>query len=236
MKIAIADDLETDRNVIKDMVLDFFGRLQIKADITTYESAEALLNDFKPHSFDLILLDIYMGTLNGIDAASVIYKEDKDCRIIFITTANCFAAESYEVKAAYYMIKPITREKLNEVLSIYLKEKIDAEKKLPVISNRASVNVSYSNILYVDVIKRNVKIHLAERLVDADRGFYNVVNPLLDDRRFIECYKGVVVNMEHIRNQIDDDFILDNGEKVPISKRKKKDIIRLFMEYTFEKL
>lgn len=59
MKIAIADDLETDRNVIKDMVLDFFGRLQIKADITTYESAEALLNDFKPHSFDLILLDIY---------------------------------------------------------------------------------------------------------------------------------------------------------------------------------
>ena len=134
------------------------------------------------------------------------------------------------------MIKPITREKLNEVLSIYLKEKIDAEKKLLVISNRASVNVSYSNILYVDVIKRNVKIHLAERLVDADRGFYNVVNPLLDDRRFIECYKGVVVNMEHIRNQIDDDFILDNGEKVPISKRKKKDIIRLFMEYTFEKL
>ena len=156
-----------------------------------------------------------MGTLNGIDAARVIYKEDKDCRIIFITTANCFAAESYEVKAAYYMIKPITREKLNEVLSI---------------------NVSYSNILYVDVIKRNVKIHLAERLVDADRGFYNVVNPLLDDRRFIECYKGVVVNMEHIRNQIDDDFILDNDEKVPISKRKKKDIIRLFMEYTFEKL
>lgn len=63
-----------------------------------------------------------------------------------------------------------------------------------------------------------------------------MVNPLLDDRRFIECYKGVVVNMEHIRNQIDDDFILDNGEKVPISKRKKKGIIRLFMEYTFEKL
>ena len=49
-----------------------------------------------------------------------------------------------------------------------------------------------------------------------------MVNPLLDDRRFIECYKGVVVNMEHIRNQIDDDFILDNGEKVPISNVRKK--------------
>lgn len=236
MNIAITDDLDSDREILKAMIMKFMRENNAEAELFEYSSAEKLLDDLRPGFFDLIFLDIYMDDMNGIDAAKRIYNADKNCRIIFLTTANCFAAESYDVNAAYYMIKPPSEEKLFPVIKKCIGDMISESKKLCVISKRASVQIPFSSILYVDVSGRAVRIHLADRIVNADRGFYNVAAPLLEDERFIECYKGVAVNMEHIKRQIDDDFILDNGERIPISKRKKKELIRLFMEYEFRSI
>lgn len=235
MNIAITDDLKYDRDTLKELLLNFFNKNKIAIQLYEYSSAEELLENFTPGFFDLLFLDIYMENISGIDAAKRIYEIDKRCKIIFLTTANCFAAESYDVKAVYYMIKPIVQDKLYSILENCMQEFFLEHKKLCIVSKQIPVQIPFSGILYADVASRTVKIHLADRTIDADRGFYAVAGPLLEDKRFIECYKGIAVNMDHIQKQIEDDFILDNNEKIPISKRKKKEIIRLFMEYEFEK-
>lgn len=233
LKIAITDDMEFDRKNLKELIMKFLRENSVEAELFEYSSAEDFLKSFRPGFFNLVFLDIYMDNINGIEAAKRVYDTDKNCRIIFLTTANCFAPESYDVNAVYYMIKPPSEEKLFSVIKKCMGDMISESKRLCVMSKRASVQIPFSSILYADVSVRTVRIHLADRIVNADRGFYNVAAPLLEDDRFIECYKGVVVNIEHIKKQIDDDFILDNGERIPISKRKKKELVRLFMEYEF---
>ena len=94
MNIAITDDLKYDRDTLKELLLNFFNKNKIAIQLYEYSSAEELLENFTPGFFDLLFLDIYMENISGIDAAKRIYEIDKRCKIIFLTTANCFAAES----------------------------------------------------------------------------------------------------------------------------------------------
>jgi len=236
MKIAITDDLKSDRDTLKSYITDYFTSNNMEADIFEYSSAEELLEKFTPGFFDIMFLDIYMDEMTGIEAARKIYAVDQRCKIIFLTTANHFAAESYEVKAVNYLIKPLTRERFDTAIKVCLDEIADNNKKLSVISRQVPLQIPFSKILYADTANRIVRLHLENSTLEVGRDFYSTVDPLLDDSRFIECYKGIVLNMEHIKRQTDDDFILKNGEKIPISKRKKKDFIRIYTEYTFENL
>ncbi len=236
MNIAIADDLQCDRDVLRKFLERYFTAKCIDISIFEFESGEALLEHFRKDFYEIIFMDIYMAKLNGIDAAKEIYAVDKACKIIFLTTSNSFAAESYEVKAAYYMIKPLNVQKFESVLDSCMENMLESKKKLVVISKHIPLKIAFQDILYVDIIRGVVQIHLAEKMINTDGRFYQTVYPLLCDKRFIECYKGIAVNMEHIRKTLDDEFLMDNGEKVPIRKREKKKIIHRYMEYEFKNM
>lgn len=236
MRIAITDNSQYDRSMLMKYLLNFCGNNNIDAELFEYESGEALMKNFKTSFFDAVFLDICMKGINGIDTAREIHNRDKSCRIIFLTAVNNFAAESYEIGALYYMIKPATQKKIDEVMVRCLKTIIDREKRLYVTFNNTPIKIPFSKILYVDVNSRRVKFHFANQTIETYRGFYTLVNPLLEDSRFIEPFKGVVVNMEHIVRNQKNDFLLDNGDTVPISKRKKRDIVQAYTEYAFNRI
>lgn len=56
-----------------------------------------------------------MEDITGVDTARAIRKIDEDVKLIFITTSNEFASESYEVKAEDYLIKPFNKERLEKL-------------------------------------------------------------------------------------------------------------------------
>ena len=236
MNIAIVDDLQCDRDVLRKFLERYFTAKCIDISIFEYDTGEALLEHFRKDFYQIIFMDIYMAKLSGIDAAREIYAADKACKIIFLTTSNSFASESYEVKAAYYMIKPPNVQKFESVLDSCTKDMLESKKKLAVFSSHIPLKIAFEDILYVDIINGVVQIHLAEKIINTDGRFYHTVSPLLCDKRFIECYKGVAVNMEHILKSLDNEFLLGNGEKLPIRKREKKKIVHRYMEFEFQNL
>jgi len=236
MKIAIIDDLTLDRDNLKGFITNYFTSNNIEFNIFEYSSAEELLEKFTPNFFDIMFLDIYMDKLTGIDAAKKVYEMDQRCKIVFLTTANHFAAESYEVRAVNYLIKPLTQEKFDIVVNSCLRDIVESNKILSVISKQVPLQIPFSKIIYADTENRIVRLHLENKTIEIGRDFYALVSPLLEDKQFIECYKGIVLNMDYIKKQVGDDFVLTNGDKIPISKRKKKDYIRIYAEYTFDNL
>lgn len=236
MNIAIADDLQCDRDVLRRFLERYFAAKCIDISIFEYDSGEALLAHFRKDFYQIIFMDIYMAKLSGIDAAREMYTIDKACKIIFLTTSNSFASESYEVKAAYYMIKPLNVQKFEAVLDSCAKDMLENQKKLAIFSSHIPLKISFEDILYVDIIRGVVQIHLSEKIIKTQGRFYQTVSPLLCDKRFIECYKGIAVNMNHILKPLDNEFLLDNGEKIPIRKREKKNIVHRYMEFEFQNL
>ena len=236
MKIAIVDDLVSDRNILCECLNKYAQANNIDMDISEFTSGENFLTEFQSGVYDIIFLDIYMAELTGVDTAKNIFAADKKCKIKFLSTSNSFAAESYEVNAVQYILKPLNPEKLNNVLDRCTADMVHESKVLNVISNKVPVKIYFKDILYVDITINTVNIHLKDKVIHTGGRFYNTVAPLLEDKNFMECYKGIVVNMEHIHKNIDSDFVLDNDERIPIRKRQKSEILRKYMEYEFENM
>ena len=116
MRIGIVDDSAEDRKLVRmemERCLESSG--MEPAEYNEYDSADAFLSTFEAGMFDLIFLDICMDGASGIDAGLGIRKTDRNVRIVFITSSNDYAAESYQVKAAHYLLKPHTFAQFHEM-------------------------------------------------------------------------------------------------------------------------
>lgn len=127
MRIAIVDDNHTDRIFLREGLERILLKRNIEnSEIHIFNSAEDILEYLKNEQetfFDLIFMDIYMEKLTGVDAAREIRKKDKKVKIVFITTSNEFASESYEVRAEDYLIKPYDKTRLENVMDRIFSEK-----------------------------------------------------------------------------------------------------------------
>lgn len=117
MKIAIVDDSSLDRDFLKNGLEIIFEERNIEnLEIQEFSSGEELLNYLRENPsdfFHIIFMDIYMEDLTGVETAKAIRKTDEQVKIVFITTSNEFASESYEVRAEDYLIKPFDGQRMH---------------------------------------------------------------------------------------------------------------------------
>jgi DNA-binding LytR/AlgR family response regulator len=229
LKIAVADDYKDDLNILKNYISDCLKDTCNNIDL--FEDGETLLTEFEPNKYDIVFLDIYMRETTGIDVARKIFETDKNCKIIFITTSNSFATESYEVEASGYLIKPVDKAQIKKLLNKCLKDIKKSTKYVDFISGKYAYHIAFKDIIYIGNALRTVRIHLYNRIIELDEGFHKKTAPILEDDRFIECCRCVIVNMEHIVKIQKDDFLMDNSENVPIRKRNRKEIHKAYIKY-----
>ena len=119
MKIALVDDDPRALAQLEQYLTEQLGR---ETEISRYGSGEALLADWRPGAFELVVLDIYMGGATGMEVARRLRAGDGQVRLAFATSSNDFASESYEVGACYYLRKPFRPEGVRAML-----ERLDLE-------------------------------------------------------------------------------------------------------------
>ena len=118
VKIAICDDEQNQIESITSIVTSWSTRQGHSCEIHTFASAEAFLFEYaEDKAYDILLLDVEMKHMNGIELAKCIRKDNNRAEIIFITSHFEFVGEGYEVDALHYLIKPISADKLTQVLT-----------------------------------------------------------------------------------------------------------------------
>ena len=126
MNIAIIDDVQQDLDALAEAAREHYDQRQISIQLHTFSSPEDFWNSYSPGSYDLIFLDIYIKQANGMDLAAQLREKDDSCALIFVTSSDAFAVASYDVQAAYYLLKPLDTNKLTKVLdSIQIKRAQD---------------------------------------------------------------------------------------------------------------
>lgn len=222
MNIAIIDDIASDAEQLKRIITSYFENRQIPTEIRYFSSAEAFFDDYRPGNFQILFLDIYMDGITGMEAARRIRNQSDDCILVFVTTSSEFAVESYDVNAAYYLLKPFQPEKLCQILdSFRLKESLHA-RYIEIISDRVPVRVPLHSILHTDA--GPLRSYLT---------FHKFEEQIRDCHNFLSCYRGCMVNMDRIQEATDDGFLLDNGETVQIRKRGSAAIRKAYLQYLF---
>lgn len=234
IKIAICEDEKEQQELLKTYINQIFEALYIKYKLEIFNSGEELLENYQ-NDTDVLLLDIQMGQINGMDTARKIRSIDDKVEIIFITSLIEYALEGYEVRAYRYLIKPVKYENLKENIRNCIKE-IDIKNKYIIVKEQGNqIKLDINEITYVEVQKETITIHTLNEVYKTNGTMSNIEKDI-DCDRFFRCHKSFLVNLEHIKSIKQYTAILENSEEVPVSRYRFKETKDKFFDLIEDKL
>lgn len=218
IKFAICDDNSIDSNYVYELVKKWSNENKYQVDIETFSSAESFLFHYIDNKdYDVLLLDIEMKKMDGVSLAREIRKTNKNVQIIFITGYSEYIAEGYDVEALNYLMKPLNKEKLYEVLNKAVIKIIQNEKHLILNTFDETIRISLHDIIYIDVDRNYTTIHSNKN--------YTIKMTLADiekelDERFFRISRSIIVNLKYINRVTKSDVYLTNGSILPLPRGK----------------
>lgn len=236
MKVAIVDDCRADRLLLLDFIEQYCRESRLSAEKFQFSSGERLLKVIRPGMFDVIFLDIFMEGINGFAAAEQIRKVDKKCLLVFSTTSEGYAVRSFRVRAFDYLVKPYSYNQLRETLSLCDKALKQQAHYIEVKEGRLPVRILLDDIIYTDYSNHYILFHTSRRIIKSYMSFSNLVEMLEPYTQFLSCFRNCMVNMDHVHALDKTDFIMDNGERVPIKRAIRDEVYQAYANYTFAKL
>lgn len=226
----ICDDNAIDLKYISALVNEWAESSENRVIINTFPSAEAFLFHYADDkSYDMLLLDIEMGNISGIDLAKQIRAQNEAVQIVFITGFPDFMAEGYDVSALHYLMKPLIAEKLFGVLDKAVKNSHKAERSVLFNIDGESMRVSTDKIMFAEAFAHLVAINIAGSSFEVKMTI-SEAEKLLGDG-FIRCHRSYIVGLRYIRSISKSDVILDNGKKIPLSRSSYNTVNQAFIRY-----
>lgn len=229
MNIGVCDDNLLDREIVSNLLEEYFNEKGIVYNIYNYLSGEDLIYDIQDgKSIDMIFLDIYIGNELGINIARKLREEiNFSGQLVFLTSTVDFAIEGYEVDAIGYLLKPISTQKLYMIM-----DKVTQKYNVGIyrIKQRKNIiTIKFEDIIYVESSNSRCILH-------SNKGNYilykrlNNIEEELKDKRFLRCHQSYLVNMDYIKNA-NKQFELVNSEFVCIRQRSLKAIRQEYITY-----
>ena len=208
-KIAICDDSDVDREYVTNMVKRWAESLGYLVQLDTFSTAEGFLFHYEEEKdYDILLLDIEMGDMDGVTMAKHLRKENDTVQIIFITGYSDYISEGYEVAALHYLMKPVKEEKLCSVLERATERLSKNERVLNLKSCGEIIRVPIYQIRYAEVYGNYVTIHAASDVM-VKMTLNELENQL--DERFYRVGRSAVVNLTKVSRVTKTEIRLNEG-------------------------
>lgn len=236
IRIACCDDEKQQLELYKTMFTNIEMRQDIKLNVEYFLSGNFMLERFQSEKnpFDLVYLDMDMDEKSGLDLAKEIRQNyHSDCLILFLTNYPKYMQNSFDVRAFQYMIKPVQFDEFERKFNAARKYLEKDDKNRVVLKIDEDNVVFFTNEIYYIEKEKSSKqflVYLEDKCVVAKGGLSAIENQLLE-QHFMRTHRSYLVNMKHIRRIQKNDLVLSNGNLVPISRRKEKELKQQFMRY-----
>lgn len=216
MRIAICDDDIHELAAISTLIEGFKKTEELSLTYEVFNSPKSLLNKVRNQDFDLLLLDVIMPEMTGIELASTIRTFDAQIPIIFLTTSPEFALASYRVHAKDYLLKPVDASLLYE--SLMQQYKPD-EAFLVIKTADELMQLPLSQIVHLEVSARKLNIHLTDSTILQPQGTLSEYEDiLLHHPQFCKPHRSYIVNLQYITKLTKDGIHTTTDVVIPIPK------------------
>lgn len=232
MNLAICDDIDKDREHIRELLLRYLRQHDITAPIYTFSSGEEFLSS-SGITFDAVFMDIFMGSVNGLETAKL--YPDKKCRFIFITTTPDFALNAFSVNVVHYLLKPVTYEGIAEAMRRCFPSLSAPGPVIHIKQKRLTVPIYQNEIIHAEVFGNNLVIHTTQKDIEVRmplKTFYEQ----LDSAVFIRPQRSHIINMNYIEEIAADNIRLPNDAVIYISREQMSEIRKKYETFLFNKI
>ncbi len=228
-RLAICDDSQADTAYLQGLLEKWAARRETALKTEVFPSAEAFLFQYEEDpSFDLLLLDIEMGRMSGVELARKIRQENSSVQIVFVTGYMEYIAQGYDVEALHYLLKPVTEEKLWAVLDRAQLRMKAREKELCLSVPEGTVRIPLREIRYLEVARNYVTICGLEPCTV--KKTLNELEKELDES-FFRTGRSYIVNLHFVRKITRTQVILKDGRELPLSRKFYDQINRAMIHY-----
>ncbi len=229
LTIAICDDNAAQIKELRRLLDEWSGDKPFAVAIDEYISAESFLFSYPDNPCDLLLLDIEMKRINGMELAKKLRIKGDMLPIVFITGYSEYMNEGYEVEALHYLLKPVDKQKLFAVLDRYVKRRTP-ENEIMLKCEDSSIHISPDSIVYCEAVGKKTKVFTCDgQTLLCDTGISGLKNLLSGN--FIHCHRSYLVNLRFVQSIGKAEIRLDNGTAVPLSRRLYKEVNENFIEF-----
>lgn len=230
LKISICDDEIYQTHYIKNIVTEWINKNKIHAIIKTFSNAEEFIITWQDSTFDILLLDIEMGKMNGIELAKEIRKNNEHTQIIFITGFADYVIDGYDVSALHYLMKPVNKDKLHEILDKALnriEKKFDTNIKITI--NRTDILIPRKDIIYIESSLNYIVINTSQTQYKVKMSLSEIETKL--GTGFFKCTRSFIVNLRYVNVITKKELTLTTGITIPLSRGLYNDINDAIIKY-----
>lgn len=231
MKILMCDDQTKFLDNLKSCLEEIAKEMNMEIYMVSFTDPDQAVGYVKNYiDIDVIFMDILLGEKNGYDAAKKIRSISPKSKIIFLSTTSAYAIKGYEINVTRYLMKPIKKTRLSNVLKDVVYELQYIDDNYIVERNDYGIHKIFLNeIIYIETYKRNTLIHTTS-------GNYTSYKCMKEhecrlDKNFIRCHSSYIVNMEYIKDYREYEVCLINKDRIWVSKNRRKDFLHSLTKF-----
>ena len=231
IKVLIVDDEPLARENLR-VFLQEQSDIEIVGECSNAVEGIGAVHKLRP---DVLFLDIQMPRISGLEMVGMLDPEHRPY-IVFLTAFDEYAIKAFEEHAFDYLLKPLSEERFQKTMDLCQNELAKHIRYIEVKESRTLVKIPLNEIIYTDYYNHYIQIHTAARLIRSYQQF-DVFSPLLlCYPQFLCCYRNCIVNMDHVDSVDKHDFVMENGERVPITRGNRNSIYQQYADYQFLKI
>ena len=230
IKIAIVEDQTGDACFVEKLIHAWADRRGVSVNIHFFPSAEQFLFSYAVEKgWDILLLDIEMGAMDGVSLGKKIRQNNETVQIVFTTGFAEYISEGYEVSALHYLMKPVKQEKLFAVMDRAVAAMHKAERAILLPVNGEMLRLPIGTVQYVEAFAHTVSVVTSEETIQVKISISEMEKMLGD--HFVRCHRSYLVGLKYISRISKTDVVLDTGKTLPLSRNAAPIVHKAFVSY-----
>ena len=234
MNIAICDDDIHFLNTTCSLLEQWADLHKVSLSLFRFTSGDSLLLALKNQCMDLIILDVVMPLIDGIETAKELRKNDITVPIIFLTTSREFAVESYEVKALNYLLKPVSKEKIFGILNDFAKTLEQRKDLIVAQTDMGYCKIAPTDVIYLEAQNKQVSVQLSNGSNLLIRELFSKCEELFSlEKGFFKCHRSYIVNLNQVQEFTKTQITTTTNTIIPISRNSYGPFKETYLQYMF---
>ncbi|MBQ8596410.1 MAG: response regulator transcription factor [Lachnospiraceae bacterium] len=231
MRVAIIDDEITQQEILEKYLREWAEGEKTLIEVNRFDNAESFWFVWEEDKeYDLILLDIEMGQINGLELAKKIRTEDEQVPIMFVTGYDEYMQYGYDVSALHYLIKPVNKAKFFIILD-KLREKKGPAEKILLSAAEGPKSVMPDKIVYAEANGHGCIVHTTSEVIAVKESIGTFERIVSTQSCFVKCHRAYIVNLQYVSMVLKTDVVLDSDERIPVSRNRLKSLQEAFVKF-----
>lgn len=227
MNLIVYEDDEKDYKILETCIDNLFQMEDIQYNLYRCKDKKDLFKHLD--ICDILFLDIELNEQNGIEIGKETRKENATCTIVIVSNYSKYLIDGYKIHAERYLLKPLEQKvfdvEMKNILHQYFQTRYGfRDKKI------SSHKILYKDIIYIESVDHKTAFHFVNRKIIYCTYPLSHWKKIVPNQIFAQPYRCYLVNLMYVYDCNDEEIILTNNEKIPISRLYKKTFFDIYLK------